>query len=94
MIPQDECPKPHRYRMGWGWAERRVCDEVIVAQVRASSVKIQEGGVHLDLTLVDTPGFGDVVDNSNWLVSHISSVWCTLITATCTLQLVPYHPTH
>lgn len=45
-------------------------------QVRASSVGVQEGGVHLDLTLVDTPGFGDVVDNSNcWqpIIQHIDS---------------------
>uniref|UniRef100_A0A3B4XKS0 Septin n=1 Tax=Seriola lalandi dorsalis TaxID=1841481 RepID=A0A3B4XKS0_SERLL len=26
---------------------------------------VQEGGVHLLLTIVDTPGFGDAVDNSN-----------------------------
>lgn len=35
-------------------------------QIRAATVFIQEGGVHLDLTLVDTPGFGDVVDNTDW----------------------------
>ena len=38
----------------------------MLLQVRASTVKIQEGGVRLELTVVDTPGFGDVVDNSNW----------------------------
>ena len=37
-----------------------------LSQVRASTVRIQEGGVRLELTVVDTPGFGDVVDNSNW----------------------------
>ncbi len=31
-------------------------------------MSIQEAGVHLELTIVDTPGFGDVVDNTNWLV--------------------------
>ena len=36
-------------------------------QVNGSTVHIQEGGVHLELTVVDTPGFGDIVDNSNWL---------------------------
>ncbi len=41
---------------------------VFSVQVRSSTVSIQEGGVHLELTIVDTPGFGDVVDNSNWLV--------------------------
>ena len=39
---------------------------LVCVQVRASSVHMQEGGVQLELTLVDTPGFGDVVDNSNW----------------------------
>lgn len=34
-------------------------------EIVTSKVTIQEGGVHLELTMVDTPGFGDVVDNSN-----------------------------
>ncbi|XP_014909717.1 septin-7-like isoform X3 [Poecilia latipinna] len=34
-------------------------------QVEQSQVLIKEGGVHLLLTIVDTPGFGDAVDNSN-----------------------------
>lgn len=29
---------------------------------------IEENGVRLELTLVDTPGFGDLVDNSLWYV--------------------------
>ena len=29
---------------------------------------MQEGGVHLELTLVDTPGFGDVINNVDWSV--------------------------
>lgn len=54
---------------------RAVCEGVAIAthchtvcrvQVNSSTVTIQEGGVHLELTVVDTPGFGDVVDNSNW----------------------------
>lgn len=35
-------------------------------QVEQSKVLIKEGGVQLTLTIVDTPGFGDAVDNSNW----------------------------
>uniref|UniRef100_A0A3B3CQ22 Septin n=1 Tax=Oryzias melastigma TaxID=30732 RepID=A0A3B3CQ22_ORYME len=34
-------------------------------QVEQSKVLIKEGGVHLLLTIVDTPGFGDAVDNSD-----------------------------
>ncbi|XP_054877830.1 septin-7-like [Poeciliopsis prolifica] len=34
-------------------------------QVEQSQVLIKEGGVHLLLTIVDTPGFGDAVDNSD-----------------------------
>lgn len=37
-----------------------------VFQVEQSKVLIKEGGVQLTLTIVDTPGFGDAVDNSNW----------------------------
>lgn len=43
-------------------------------QIRTSTVRVQEGGVHLALTVVDTPGFGDVVDNSQcWkpIMEHV-----------------------
>jgi len=33
-------------------------------QVETSQVLLKEGGVNLTLTIVDTPGFGDAVDNS------------------------------
>lgn len=34
-------------------------------QVDSTNVLLKEGGVQLKLTIVDTPGFGDAVDNSN-----------------------------
>lgn len=34
--------------------------------VETSRVLLKENGVNLTLTVVDTPGFGDAVDNSNW----------------------------
>lgn len=34
--------------------------------VETSKVLLKENGVNLTLTVVDTPGFGDAVDNSNW----------------------------
>lgn len=39
---------------------------VCYSQVEQSKVLMKEGGVQLLLTIVDTPGFGDAVDNSNW----------------------------
>lgn len=36
--------------------------------VETSVVLLKENGVNLTLTIVDTPGFGDAVDNSNWYV--------------------------
>ncbi|XP_061101374.1 septin 7b [Conger conger] len=45
-------------------------------QVEQSKVLVKEGGVQLFLTIVDTPGFGDAVDNSNcWqpVIDHIDS---------------------
>ncbi|KTF93247.1 hypothetical protein cypCar_00030079 [Cyprinus carpio] len=45
-------------------------------EVEQSKVLIKEGGVQLLLTIVDTPGFGDAVDNSNcWqpVIDHIDS---------------------
>lgn len=35
-------------------------------QIQSSTVEIKEGGVRLRLTVVDTPGFGDFVNNSDW----------------------------
>lgn len=35
-------------------------------QVETSRIILKENGVNLTLTIVDTPGFGDAVDNSNW----------------------------
>uniref|UniRef100_A0A3Q3KLX7 Septin n=1 Tax=Mastacembelus armatus TaxID=205130 RepID=A0A3Q3KLX7_9TELE len=45
-------------------------------QVEQSKVLVKEGGVQLLLTIVDTPGFGDAVDNSNcWqpVIDYIDS---------------------
>ncbi|KAI1904551.1 hypothetical protein AGOR_G00006800 [Albula goreensis] len=45
-------------------------------QVEQSKVLVKEGGVQLTLTIVDTPGFGDAVDNSNcWqpVINYIDS---------------------
>jgi len=36
--------------------------------IEAASVEIIERGVKLRLTVVDTPGFADAVDASNWWV--------------------------
>ena len=47
---------------------------------------IEEKGVKLRLTVVDTPGFGDAVDNrawyveSDWEMSVFSSPLCQLAT--------------
>lgn len=35
-------------------------------KVETIKVLLKENGVNLTLTVVDTPGFGDAVDNSNW----------------------------
>ena len=37
-------------------------------QVETTRVLVKENGVTLNLTVVDTPGFGDAVDNSDWYV--------------------------
>ncbi|XP_046661513.1 septin-7-like isoform X9 [Homalodisca vitripennis] len=45
-------------------------------QVETSKVLLKENGVNLMLTVVDTPGFGDAVDNSNcWqpIINYIES---------------------
>lgn len=47
-----------------GWTQHS--RSLSLLQVEQSKVLIKEGGVQLLLTIVDTPGFGDAVDNSNW----------------------------
>lgn len=45
-------------------------------QVETSCTLLKENGVNLTLTVVDTPGFGDAVDNSNcWqpIIDYIES---------------------
>lgn len=45
-------------------------------QVETSKILLKENGVNLTLTVVDTPGFGDAVDNSNcWqpVIDYIES---------------------
>lgn len=39
--------------------------------IDATTVDIEEKGVKLRLTVVDTPGFGDAVDNKQWLEKSI-----------------------
>ena len=45
-----------------------VSNEVLffIQKVKPSTVEMKEGGVRLRLTVVDTPGFGDAVDNTDW----------------------------
>ena len=35
-------------------------------KIDASAVEIEERGVKLRLTVVDTPGFADALNNDNW----------------------------
>jgi septin family protein len=44
--------------------------------VETSKVLLKENGVNLSLTVVDTPGFGDAVDNSNWWVPTLKGRAC------------------
>lgn len=36
------------------------------------TVVIEEGGVKMKLTVIDTPGFGDQINNENWWVRRFS----------------------
>lgn len=35
-------------------------------KIEAKTVDIEERGVKLRLTVVDTPGFGDAINSENW----------------------------
>lgn len=41
-------------------------------QIEASTVEIEERGVKLRLTVVDTPGYGDAINSQDWSVSLVS----------------------
>lgn len=40
-------------------------------QIEASTVEIEERGVKLRLTVVDTPGYGDAINCRDWYVHGI-----------------------
>jgi len=54
------------------YPERQVPDAAArikqTVKIDASTVEIEERGVKLRLTVVDTPGYGDAINCSNWLV--------------------------
>ena len=42
--------------------------------MEASTVEIEERGVRLRLTVVDTPGYGDAIDNTKCYQAQIDSL--------------------
>lgn len=40
-------------------------------QIEASTVEIEERGVKLRLTVVDTPGYGDAINCRDWYVHRV-----------------------
>ncbi len=59
---------------------------------------IEEGGVKMKLTVVDTPGFGDQINNENWWVLCDFSVKARELAAIfnrfsfCKWSKMPLHP--
>lgn len=49
--------------------------------METSTVEIEERGVKLRLTIVDTPGYGDGMDNKDRFVLHS---FCKVLTTACT----------
>lgn len=47
------------------WRCAKIEKQKQTVKLDASTVEIEERGVKLRLTVVDTPGFGDAIDNSN-----------------------------
>lgn len=51
-----------------------VCDLVTIdrvhqtVEIETNTVEIEEKGIRLRLTVVDTPGFADAVNNTDWWV--------------------------
>lgn len=55
--------------------------------IDATTVDIEEKGVKLRLTVVDTPGFGDAVDNRAWYITLL-----VIIALTCAPLLCSWQP--
>lgn len=78
---EGESPAGHRLlcadetlRLWWTsagsfWPKERISQTV---EITKHTVDIEEKGVKLKLTIVDTPGFGDAVNNTEWWAS-----WCS-----------------
>ena len=47
--------------------------EEIPVSLKPVNVELEEDGVRIALTIVDTPGFGDGIDNEYWCVVHPTS---------------------
>ena len=63
--------------------------------VETNKVLLKEGGVNLTLTVVDTPGFGDAVDNSdcwNPVLSYVESQYEAFLEAETKTQRAPNMP--
>ena len=54
----------------------------------ASTVEIEERGVKLRLTVVDTPGFGDAIDNTDWWGFISQSQWLKI--TLCEMQVLKW----
>lgn len=58
-------------------------------QIEASTVEIEERGVKLRLTVVDTPGYGDAINSQDWLEPSFPLNWTwvllklSLMTCSC-----------
>jgi len=64
-------------------------------QVETNKVLLKENGVNLTLTVVDTPGFGDAVDNSNcWqpVINYIESRYEEYLNAESRVNRKPHQP--
>lgn len=69
--------------MPWPWqlcSEAGVCcvsDKIErTVQIEASTVEIEERGVKLRLTVVDTPGYGDAINCRDWYVHRECLLLC------------------
>lgn len=56
--------------------------------VDTTKVLLKENSVNLSLTIVDTPGFGDAVDNSNWYVICNCFFYLLLALPPCTVGII------
>lgn len=77
-------PLPHHPEPDDQRVDEVACDPNPTTKITPHVFDIQENGVHLKLTIIDTPGFGEAINTSEWFVvcGALSARSCSIMSNT------------